>query len=71
MNIKTLSYIHNLLKENKEKERKAMEIARTERNKAEDDEAENFPSLEKLYRKTYESFCEASNALDDFEAQEW
>lgn len=71
MTIKTLTYIHQLLIDDAARCRKAHQIATDARNRAEDEEAENLQALEDVRKKTWEHLRKATNALEDFEAQEW
>lgn len=71
MKIKTLSYIHNLLKEEAEKRKEEYLIAATAKKNATDEELENDPSIEAAYKVARNKWNEADNALSDFEDQEW
>lgn len=71
MTIKTLTYIHQLLIDDVARCRRANEIATDARNRAEDEEADNLQTLEEARKKTWEHLRKATNALEDFEAQEW
>lgn len=71
MKITTLEYIHELLQHDVQVHEKAMKLARTDRNKAEDEESDNLKTFEELYQKCWASLRKAENALQDFEDQEW
>lgn len=71
MTIKTLTYIHNLLKEDVQTQENAKEYIREVYNKALEEEKENAPFLRKQYETQRQKLREAENALEDFEAKEW
>lgn len=71
MTIKTLTYIHNLLKEDVNTHANAKDYIRQVADKAEAEEAPNAQYLREQYNKAFNKYCEACNALQDFEAKEW
>ena len=71
MTIKTLTYIHNLLIDKEKVTNSAKELARKNLINAEENELPNLKSFENLYQKTYNSWLEASRALDEFEQHEF
>ncbi len=71
MTLATLNYIHSLLEHEEETRRNAKKLAVQSRDQAEEEGADNVPALRDLVEKARESWNEASNALRDFEAQEW
>lgn len=71
MTIKTLTYIHELLKEAEKTSLGAQEVARKARNEAEEKGADNFECLDSVYHKVRESYLKASTALADFEEHDF
>lgn len=71
MTLATLNYIHSLLQHEEETRRNAKKMAVQARDQAEEAGADNIPTLRELVEKEREAWFEASNALRDFEAQEW
>lgn len=71
MTLATLNYIHSLLEHEEETQRNAKKLAYKALEKAEEEGADNVPTLRNLVEKTRASWNEANNALRDFEAQEW
>ena len=74
MNIKTLEFIHKLLKEKEEATKEAYKNAREILDKLEEQENKDFGMIdaqtEQFERKRQERM-EAENALADFENHEW
>ena len=71
MNVKTLSYIHQLLVENEAKLKNAENLVVDARNKAEKEGAENYPDLCDAAKRARVSWGKAYDALQDFDAQDW
>lgn len=72
MNIKTLEYIHNLLKAETERARKAHEKARNALNALKDLNPDADLSKEiETRNKSWRDLCDASDALNFFEGHEW
>ncbi len=71
MTLATLNYIHSLLEHEEETRRNAKKLAVQSRDQAEEEGADNVPALRDLVEKARESWNEASDALRDFEAQDW
>ena len=71
MKLVTLNYIHSLLKQEAEIRANAKKMAFEAWQNADKDGADNAPALWDLVEKARQSWREASNALLDFEAQEW
>lgn len=71
MTIKTLTHIHNLLIEEKNRKEKALDIIRKAMYEAEENNAPNLQTLKNTYEKMRESYREADYAFDDFENHEW
>lgn len=71
MTIKTLTYIHELLKEEKDKRYNAYVYIRDCVTKAHCDKQPNADYLEKQQEKAWEEYRKADRALDDFEDQEF
>ena len=71
MTIKTLTYIHNLLKEDVKVQANAKNYIRDIANKAAEEEAPNAQYLSSQQQKALHKYLEACNALEDFEKQEW
>lgn len=71
MKITTLEYIHELLQQDVQVHKKAVDLARTNKNKAEEEDADNLKTFEELYQKCWASLRKAENALQDFEEREW
>ena len=71
MTIKTLTYIHNLLKEDVQTHENAKAYIREIYFKAQDEEKPNAEYLRKQYENARDKLREAQNALEDFEAKEW
>ena len=70
MNIKTLSYIHNLLKMEEDKwfYKKKMygEFMQEEK-----EGSQEYEDMKKRYEECFELWVDARNALEAFEAVEW
>ena len=71
MKLKTVNYIHNLLIENKRITNEARQIASKAKRKAREENAENYMTLKGVYDRAFDTWQSASNALEDFENQEW
>ncbi len=71
MTLATLNYIHSLLEHEEKTRRNARKLAVRSRDQAEEEGADNVPALRDLVEKARESWNEASDALRDFEAQDW
>lgn len=71
MTIKTLTYIHNLLKEDVETQTNAKLYIQEVYNNALEEGKENASFLRQQYETQRRKLREAENALDDFEAKEW
>lgn len=71
MTIKTLTHIHTLLKEEKDKQYQAYIFIRDCVTQAHCDNKPNADFLEKQQEKAWERYREADRALDDFEEQEF
>ncbi len=71
MTLATLNYIHSLLEHEEKTRRNARKLAVRSRDQAEEEGADNVPALRDLVEKAWESWNEASDALRDFEAQDW
>ena len=71
MTIKTLTYIHNLLKEEKDKTYQAYIYIRDCTAKAYHDNKPNANFLKSQQDKAWEKYREADRALDDFEEQQF
>lgn len=75
MTIKTLEFIHKLLKEEEARQQNALHIARAnlnaQRDKEEAGEKTNIATYEDLYNKCFSNHCHALRALEDFEQKEW
>ena len=71
MKLKTVNYIHNLLVENERTTREARNMAREIKSKAKEENAENYETLKEVYDRAFDSWKDASRALEDFEDQEW
>lgn len=71
MTIKTLTHIHNLLKEDVQTQENAKNYIREIYQQALDEEKDNAPFLRKQYETAREKLRNAQNALDDFEEKEW
>lgn len=71
MTVKTLTYIHNLLKEDANDKETTMNFVRTIYNEA---VRENKPTAEHIreqYQLCRDKYWEAREALEDFERKEW
>lgn len=71
MTVTTLTYIHNLLKEEANKREMALKWIRESYVKAMDDEQPNVKTLEEQKEVARIKFNEANDALRDFESKEW
>ena len=73
MTIKTLTYIHNLLKEEKNKRLSDLHKARNCYKEAVDQEKEEdvITVCREIKNNHYEKDQEALDVLNDFEAKEW
>ena len=71
MTIKTLAYIHNLMKEEFDKRDKAYKWMKEIANDAEEKEQGNTEALKEQVRIAYKKRDEALNALIDFEKTEY
>lgn len=71
MTIKTLTYIHDLLKEEADKREKAYKWMRDIANAAEEQDQPNKDELKKQVEIARHKRFEAENALADFESKEW
>ena len=71
MTIKTLTYIHDLLKEECDKREKANRWMRDLANEAEEQEQPNTQTLKEQSEIAWNKYIEARNALDDFEQKDW
>ena len=71
MTIKTLTYIHDLLKEKVESEHGTYTHIRDLVTTARCDNATNIATLEKLQDKAWVDYTKARHALQDFEEQEF
>ena len=71
MTIKTLTHIHNLLKEEKDKQYNAYAYIRDCTTTAYCDKKPNADYLKEQKDKTWNKYIEAKHALEDFEEQEF
>lgn len=71
MNLETLVYIHNLLKEAVRKAENAKNRAKAAYREAEEIDAKNKADLLRIYNQEKDDFLDARAALDDFESQTW
>ena len=71
MKLKTINYIHNLLIDNERITREAKNMARNIKEKAKEENAENYETLKEVYYRAFDSWKDASMALEDFDNQEW
>ena len=71
MTIKTLTFIHDLLKEENQTRHNAYHYIRNLANKAVEEEAPNAEYLKKQADDAWLKHIEAVKALDDFEEKEW
>lgn len=74
MNIKTLEFIHKLLKEKKEATQEAYKNAREILDKLEEQENKDFGMIDaqtEQKERKWQERTEAENALEDFENHEW
>lgn len=71
MTLATLNYIHALLEHEEETRRNAKKLAFQSWEQAEEAGADNVPALRELVEKERAAWSAASDALHDFEAQEW
>jgi len=71
MNLETLVYIHNLLKEAVRKAENVKNKAKDAYREAEEIDAKNKADLLRLYNQEKDDYLEAREALEDFESQTW
>ena len=71
MKLKTINYINNLLIEYEKVTRDARDMARKAKEKAKEENAENYETLKEVYDRAFNSWQDASRTLEDFEDQEW
>lgn len=71
MTVKTLTYIHNLLKEEVSKLKDAHTYIKTITTEAKEKEAPNADFLQRQTDKAWSKYIDAMNALEDFENKEW
>lgn len=71
MKLATLNHIHDLLAHEVEITQKAKHVAYVAKNEAEDAGAANVETLRDAYEKAKENWRAASDALKDFEGQDW
>lgn len=71
MTIKTLTFIHNLLKEEAAKREDAKKWILERYYEATENNAPNAETLRTQYNVAKEKYYEATNALEDFEQKEW
>lgn len=71
MKLTTLNYIHELLLNDEKAKREAKHLIYTERNKAEDEGADNYEALCEAYGRARKSWDDSYDALRDFEEHEW
>lgn len=74
MNIKTLEFIHKLLKEKEEAAKEAYKNAREILDKLEEQENKDFGMIDaqtEQKERKWQERMEAENALEDFENHEW
>ena len=71
MTIKTLTYIHNLLKEEKEKQYEAYKHIRDIVTTARAENQPNADYLAELQDKAWDTYTQARHALEDFEEQDF
>ena len=71
MTIKTLTYIHNLLKEDVDLKSGAKKHIYELWSEAVDKEYSNAEYIREQYDLARKKLYEAENALEDFEAKEW
>ena len=71
MSLARLNYIHALLEREEETRRNAKKLTYQERDSAEEEGAENLLALRKAADEAWKAWSAASDALHDFEAQEW
>ena len=71
MTLATLNFIHSVLEHEEEARKNAKKLAYQARNQAEEEGAENLSALRETAERAWKSWSAASDALHDFEAQEW
>ena len=71
MTIKTLTFIHELLKDEVNRLNGAYSLAAEASKEAEEAEAPNAKPLDELKMQMFRKRTEAQRVLDEFEAQEW
>lgn len=71
MTVKTLSHIHELLKEEEKRCAGAYKIAHEAYYKAAEEDAPNTKTLDEMQKKMRRKHTEARLALEEFEAKEW
>lgn len=71
MTIKTLEYIHRLLREEYDRIDGAYQIARRNAYEAEEESAENVETLKEIQMGLFNERQEARRALEEFEDQDF
>lgn len=71
MTIKTLTFIHELLKDEVNRLDGAYNLAKEASQEADETEAPNAKELHELQLQMFHKRTEAQRVLDEFEAQEW
>ena len=71
MTVSTLTYIHELLKEEVRKCEGALELIRKVYREAVDNEQSNVECLEEQKENARKKYNKALDALTDYEAKEW
>ena len=71
MTVKTLTYIHELLKEEDRRQAGAYKLIRDAAQRANEEDAPNKQTLHEQEQRAWQRHVEALNALAEFESKEW